>query len=303
MPGPTRKPLELVGLTTDYFKKKNIESPRLNAELLLAEVLQCERVRLYVDFEKPLKEEEVSKYREFVRRRGENREPLQYIVGHAPFLELTLKVTPAVLIPRPETEELAEWGRQALDAYTAETHPELKVLDIGTGTGCLALYLAAKNQRVQAVAVDISPDALAVATENRTHCAVKFPGIETRVEFLQSDVFNALPAERKGTFHVLVSNPPYIDPDLRETLQPEVVKFEPSSALFTEEKGLLILNRILKEAHEWLIPGGKLGLEISPEQAVVLKNNAENMGPYEQVEIKKDLHGRERSLMAVRKSV
>ena len=300
-PAKTWTPLALLGVTTDYFKKKGVESPRLNAELLLADVLQCERVRLYVDFEKPLKEDEISKYREFVRRRGENREPLQYIVGHAPFLDLKLKVTPAVLIPRPETEELAEWGSKALETFPAETNPELKALDIGTGSGCLALYLAVKNPRAKVTALELSPEALAVATENRALCAAKTPDLETRVEFLQSDVFAALPADRKASFHLIVSNPPYIDPDLRATLSPEVDKFEPSTALFSEEKGLQVLKKILESAHEWLTPGGKLGLEISPEQSMVLKTLMENSGHYEAVEIRKDIHGRERFVTATRK--
>ncbi|MCZ7648460.1 MAG: peptide chain release factor N(5)-glutamine methyltransferase [Planctomycetota bacterium] len=287
--------LELLKWTADYFKKKGLESPRLQAELLLAEVLGCDRVRLYVDFEKPVPAPQLERYREFVRRRGEAREPLQYIVGHAPFLALKLKVTPAVLIPRPETEELAAWAVEKLKAVPGEAP---RLLDLGAGSGCLALAAAHGEPRASVLATDASAAALEVARENAAAL-----GLAGRVAFAEGDLFAAVPGDWRGQVDVLVSNPPYIDEGLRETLAPEVREHEPAAALFAANRGLAVLERIVAEAAAYVKGGGSMGLECSPEQAGALVRLLEARGEFEAPRSVPDLSGKPRFVHAVRRAV
>ncbi|GMV82552.1 MAG: release factor glutamine methyltransferase [Planctomycetota bacterium] len=282
--------LDLIKWTADYFRKKEVDSPRLQAELLLAEVLGCDRVRLYVDFEKPVAPEHLEKFRAFVKRRGELREPLQYVMGHAPFLGLKLKVTPAVLIPRPETEELAAWGVERLKERAGE---ELKAVDLGTGSGCLALYTAAQDLRTKVWAVDANAAALEVARENGTAL-----NLSERVTWLEGDLFAPLPAELRGRVGLLLSNPPYIDPAERSGLQPEVRDHEPAQALFAEAAGRAVLDRIVDEAGAWLESGGWMGLEIAPAHADALSARIDARGDFEAVEVARDLNGKDRFIRA-----
>lgn len=293
--GPRRiwTTLDLLKWTRDFFARKGIESPRLEAELLLAGAVGCERVRLYTDFEKPLDEDVLSKFREWVKRRADQREPLAYILGRAQFIELQIEVSPAVLIPRPETEELAVWGRTVLKEW--QDRPELRVLDLGTGSGCLALALACVTPNARVTAVDISPDALAIAGRN----AAKFQLTE-RVKFLESDLFAALPAELRGSCDLIVANPPYVDPDIKNTLAPEVRDHEPPLALFAAQQGRAIIHRIVDEAQEWLKPGGWLGMEISPEQAASLRERMQARGVFASIEIRKDARQLDRMILAHR---
>jgi len=316
--------LDLIKWTTDFFKKKGIESARLEAEILLSEVLGCPRIRLYVDFEKPVLPEKLAVFREFVKRRGETREPLQYIVGHTQFIDLKIKVSRATLIPRPETEILALWAVErakemaAPASSTIETkepgnsNPETETslptavgqdargpyyaLDLCTGSGCLALYLASKEPRAQIVATDISADALALAAEN-----AKALNLETRVAFKQGDLYEALAGETKNKFDLIVANPPYIDPESKATLQPEVRDHEPSQALFAEDRGLAVTRRILESAGEWLRPGGWLGVEFGVGQADILRKMAEDNTAFLDVQIKEDHLKAPRFLIARRK--
>lgn len=286
--------LDLLKWTKDFFARKGLESPRLESELLLAGAVGCDRIQLYTDFEKPLDAETLARYREWVRRRGEQREPLAYILGHAPFIELTLDVSPAVLIPRPETEELALWARSVLDAR--RDLPDLRALDIGTGSGCLALALAHHVPQLHVMAVDLSRDALEIARRNAsTH------GLQDRVQFAESDVYAALPVEAHGTFDLIVANPPYINPCLKETLQPEVRLHEPAEALFADDQGQAVSARIIQDAAAWLKPGGWLGLEISPEQAPGLCVRLQSTGAFGEVEVRKDVRQVERFLLAERR--
>jgi release factor glutamine methyltransferase len=285
--------LDLLKWTREFFARKGIESPRLEAELLLAGAVGCERVKLYTDFEKPLDDEVLARFRAWVKRRVEQREPLAYILGCVQFIELHLEVSPAVLIPRPETEELALWARTILKE--CHERPEIRVLDIGTGSGCLALALAHGAPNVRPTAVDISPDALDVARRNAA--TLHLTG---RVQFLESDVYAGLPAEHRGTYDLLVANPPYIDPGLKATLPPEVREHEPAQALFAESKGLAIVNRIVDEAHEWLKPDGWLGIEISPEQAGSVRDRLVAKAAFASVEIRKDARQLDRMILAHR---
>lgn len=290
-PGRVWTSLDLINWTKAFFERKGLESPRLEAELLLADVLGCARIKLYTDFERPVPEAQLAKFRECVRRRAEAREPLQYILGHTEFLDLKLKVTPAVLIPRPETEELAEWAIGALKLLPGD---EALALDIGTGSGCLAVAIASKVPRAKVLAVDVSAAALDVARENAANA-----GVGERVSFVAGDVFAGLPDGSRGAFDLLVANPPYIDPALKETLAPEVREHEPAGALFAGDKGLAVLKTIVAGASAWLKPGGKLGLELSPEQAGTMKALLEAAG-FAAVEIRKDARGLERFALAAR---
>lgn len=293
--GPRRiwTTLDLLKWTKDYFARKGIESPRLEAELLLAGAAGCDRVRLYTDFEKPLGEDVLGTFRGWVKRRAEQREPLAYILGHAQFIELRLDVSPAVLIPRPETEELAVWGRSVLKGW--QDRAELRVLDLGTGSGCLALALACVTPNARVTAVDISTDALEVARRN----AGKLQ-LTDRVQFVAGDLFSALPVEYRRSCDLIVANPPYIDPDMQGTLAPEVRDHEPAKALFAEQNGMAVSHRIIDEAQDWLKPGGWLGMEISPEQALSLRERLQAQGVFADIEIRKDARQMDRMILAHR---
>ncbi|MBI3828021.1 MAG: peptide chain release factor N(5)-glutamine methyltransferase [Planctomycetes bacterium] len=283
--------LDLIQWTRAFFERKGIPSARLEAEMLLSEVLGCPRIKLYTDFEKAVPDDKLAVFRAYVKRRAEAREPLQYIVGWTEFLDLKLKVAPAVLIPRPETEELAEWAIGILKALPGEC---LKALDIGTGSGCLALALAAKEPRAQVTATDLAKDALGIARENAVNLK-----LDARVSLLEGDCFAPLPPEQKGSFDLIVSNPPYIDPAQKAALQAEVRDHEPAAALYAEEHGLAVIRKIISGAGEWLKPGGRLGLEIAPEQAGEVKALLGTAG-FAEIEVRKDAQGRERMAMANR---
>jgi len=320
--------LDLIKWTSEFFKKKGIESARLEAELLLAEVLGVPRIRLYVDFDKAVPQEKLAAYREFVKRRAETREPIQHIIGHAHFIDLKLKVSRAVLIPRPETELLALWAvdcfkpppvdnppaEAPLEPVPETLPPEanaaeppvvppkesaapIRVLDLCTGSGCLALYVASKLTHAAVVATDLSAEALAVAAENAGSLA-----LDSRVGFKHGDLFGALAAEEKHSFDLLIANPPYIDPAARATLQPEVRDHEPDNALFADEAGLNLLRRIIEAAPEWLKRGGWMGLEFGIAQAEALTAMATATGAYSEIKIKEDHRRLPRFLLARCKS-
>ena len=272
--------LDLINWTKDYFQKKGVESPRLEAEMLLAAVLGCPRIRLYVDFEKPVAPEKLAQFKEFVKRRAEAREPFQYIIGHTDFIDLRLKVNKATLIPRPETEVLALWAVEKSKAVEGES---VAVVDLCTGSGCLGLFVASKDPRAKVVATDLSADALALAKENAE--ALK---LNERIAFCQGDLFAALPAELKGTFDVIVANPPYVDPADRDGLQPEVRDHEPAQALFAGDKGLELVKKILTGADEWLKPGGSLGIEFGFGQDALIREFASTIKTMDSLEIAVD---------------
>ena len=284
--------LELINWTKAHFEKKGLESPRLEAELLLAAALGCPRIRLYVDFEKPVPADKLAVFRDYVKRRAETREPLQYILGQTDFIDLKIKVTRAALIPRPETEILALWAVEKAKAVAGES---VTVVDLCTGTGCVALYIALKEPRAKIVATDISADALALARENATAAQ-----LDARVTFAAGDLFAALPPELKGAIDVLVANPPYIDPADRATLQPEVRDHEPATALFAGDKGLEIIHKIIAGASEWLKPGGVLGIEFGFGQDAVIRDAASAIKTMESIEIGSDASKKNRFLYAKR---
>jgi release factor glutamine methyltransferase len=248
--------LEVIQKSTDFLAKKGVDAPRLQTELLLAHVLQLPRMKLYLDFERKLTAAELDSIRTLVQRRGQ-REPLQHLVGTTSFCGLDIAVNRHVLIPRPETELLAEAGWQFL---STSNHQPATALDFGTGSGCIAIALAAKCPTAHTVALDISPEALATARQNAEQNQVA-----ARIDFRLSDGFAALqPGER---FDLIVSNPPYIASAEIGTLQPEVRDHDPRSALDGGTDGLQFYRRLAAEAGTYLSPHGKLMAEFGDGQA------------------------------------
>jgi release factor glutamine methyltransferase len=276
--------LEVIAKTATFFAEKGFEQPRLEAELLFAGALGLRRLDLFLQHERPLTEAELERLRSLVARRARH-EPLQYILGEAPFLELTLKVDPRALIPRPETEELAG----ALIAQLRE-RPPARVLDLGTGSGALALALARAFETARVVAVERSVDALALAREN----AVAL-GLEERVAFREGDWFGAVDAGER--FGLIVANPPYLSAADWTTAQAEVREHEPRGALVADADGLADLEVIVAEAPAHLEPGGMLALESGPEQHDALRAAARAAG-FTRHESRRDIDGRERFFLA-----
>jgi release factor glutamine methyltransferase len=284
--------LQVIQRSAEFLAKKGVESPRLQVELLLAHVLKLPRMKLYLNFERELAETELNELRELVRRRGE-REPLQLIVGSTSFCGLEMAVNGHVLIPRPETELLAEMGWEFLRARAKNTDiAKLKAMDFGTGSGCLAILLAAKCPEVKIVAVDISPEALAAAKRNAaTH------SVDCRIEFLPGDGFGVL--TENARFDLIVSNPPYIPTAEIATLEPEVRDHDPKLALDGGADGLDFYRRIAAEAGNFLKPGARIMLEFGYGQAeAITKIFTEQKWIVEAV--KTDYSGNQRILTAGR---
>ena len=275
--------LEVIKRTSDFFAGKGIESPRLNAELLIGHALGRKRMQLYMEFERPLTEVELEKIRSLVRRRA-SREPLQYIVGETEFAGVKLKVDRRALIPRPETEYLVE----LIVAHCAQ--PPARILDLGTGSGALALALAKTFPSATVVATDNDPDALALAQENGAST-----GLSGRVTFLQSDWFQAVPNE---SFDVIVSNPPYLTGAETAETAAEVKGFEPAQALTGRRDGAGDLEEIISQAPRYLKAEGVLALETGIAQHEHLLAQLSSAG-FARRESKQDLTGRDRFLFAV----
>ena len=275
--------LEIIKRTTGFFEQRGVESPRLNAELLIGHALGLKRMQLYLQFERPLTEPELEKIRPLVKRRG-HREPLQYIIGETEFFGLKLKVDRRALIPRPETERLIELLTQQL------VTPPATILDLGTGSGAIALALAKIYPEAVVTALDKSEEALNLARENAEVC-----GLAGRVKFVQSDWLSALSPSEK--YHLIVANPPFLsDAESAET-QPEVKDFEPHLALSAGLNSAAALERIIGAARPFLVPGGLLACETGLAQHPALLSLAKAEG-YGRAESRCDLSGRERYLLA-----
>jgi|ERR1035438_1338996 release factor glutamine methyltransferase len=256
--------LESINLSSEYLKNKGIESPRINAELLLAHILNCKRLNLYLSFEKPLTEEEIDKYRELLRRRSKF-EPLQYIIGKVEFYGIDFKVNPSVLIPRQETEILVD---TIIGQY--DKHDTLRMLDIGTGSGNIAVSLAKNLDNSFITALDISDEALKTANENASLHSVNDRTEFLRFDFLKEDF-------KRNEFDVVVSNPPYISVMEYEKLRPELKEYEPKVALTDYNSGFLFYEIISTKSNNILKPGGKLFFEVGKGQfskvTEIMKNN------------------------------
>ncbi len=319
--------LKLIQWTTGYFEKKGIPNPRLDAELLLSYVLKCPRLDLYTQFEKIVSEKDREKFKSFVERRA-TREPLQYILGETEFWGLKIKVTPDVLIPRPETEllveeaihkikgeggklddsfrrpasqqpskdkrvENADNGQAAIErgqlSVSDNLPPSPLILDIGTGSGCIAIALAKHLPHAHILATDISQEALAVAQKN-----VDSHELQGRIKLILANIAPWKSFQAEGRlFDLIVSNPPYIKKEEIRSLQAEVQR-EPHQALDGGPQGLSCLETILNEAPTFLKSGGFLLLEVGENQADLLKEKWE-------MRTKKDLAGIERFVIFQKK--
>lgn len=245
--------LDIVKRTTDFFTKHGIESARLNAELVIAHALGMNRMKIYLQFERPLTEKELEGIRPLVKRRAQ-REPLAYVLGTAPFGDLTLKVDRRVLVPRPETEQLIEIIKDTL----APDSPA-RILDLGTGSGALALALARVYPESRVTAVDASEDALDLARENAAAAQ-----LDSRVAFRRSDWYAALGPDEP--FDLIVSNPPYLSEQEWADAAPEVRDHEPKQALVAADAGCADLLSIIAAAPRHLASGGWLFLETGIDQ-------------------------------------
>jgi release factor glutamine methyltransferase len=281
--------LEVINKTTPYFEKQEVESPRLTIELLLAHLLKKKRLQLYLEFERELDEATLAALREMVRRRAAG-EPVQYITGETEFCGLRLMVDRRVLIPRPETELLVETVASKVKAEGGERKAAVKIVDVGTGSGCIAIALAKKLPEAEIFGLDASREALEVARGNAA-----LNKVEKNIRFLESDLLEGLPDS--SHVDVVVSNPPYIADGEIAKLPKEVRDFEPVYALQAGEDGLKVIRRLVTMAKRVLSPSGFMALEIGAGQRPAVEEFFGRQG-YEVAEVVKDLQGHERVVVA-----
>ena len=285
--------------TSGYLERKGDEHPRLSAEWLLANVCGLSRVELYVNFDKPLEASELDAMRAAIERRAAG-EPLQYVTGEMAFRHIVLKCERGVLIPRPETEILVDAALEGVDATKAkrggEAEAPVRVLEVGTGTGCIALSVASERPGTLVTATDLSPRAVELATRNREAL-----GLEQAVDIVECDLASGVDPELMGSFDVLVSNPPYIPTQvLREEVPAEVADFEPQLALDGGDDGLDVFRRLLDLAPAALAPGGMLAVELFEGSLDAAAALVRERAGWATVEVREDLTRRPRALVAVR---
>lgn len=287
---------EILDKTTQFFKDKGVETPRLDAELLLAHGLKLERIQLYLKFDQPMKEEELATLRELVRRRAQG-EPVAYILGYREFYKYRFEVNSAVLIPRPETEHVIE----EVMAWAKNQKSNLGLVDLGFGSGCVGLTLLKELPEARLVAVDISDEALAVAKRNAESL-----GVQDRVRFVHTDAANSdavLTAYKElignDKIDVLVSNPPYIASDDPQ-VEANVKKFEPSLALFADDQGLALLKSWSKIYSSHLAAQACVVMEMGMTQGQAMKEYFSKLNEFSEVKVVKDLAGLDRLICGVK---
>jgi release factor glutamine methyltransferase len=271
--------LKAVELSAEYLKKKGIDEARPNAELLLADILNCKRLDLYLQFDRPLNEKEKSIYREYLSRRA-NGEPLQYITGEVEFYGLKLKVNPSVLIPRPETELLVE---KIIEENKGKG--ELKILDIGTGSGNIAIALKVNLPGANIFSIDISEEALETARGN-----AELNGLQDGITFETADIFDENVITKFQDFDIIVSNPPYVSEKEMENIQREIKDYEPKEAVTDGTDGLKFFKRISSVAKMILKKGGKIYFEIGEGESEKVSEILSKEG-FKNIEIEKDFSG------------
>ncbi len=277
----------LLRWANDYLIRENVPSPYVDAEYMLAHVLGCRLKDLLIYPDRVLTEPEREQFNTCIERRS-RREPLQYITGEVEFRGLLFKVNEDVLIPRPETELLVD------EVVNGVSKKEVRVLDLCTGSGCIAVSIAKELTESRVYAVDISEGAIAVARENAGR-----HGVEERITFLIGDLFSAIDAlNLKGKIDIIVSNPPYVSKKEMEELQPEIKDYEPASALFGGEDGLDFYRRIIRESPVYLSPGGYIVMEMGYSQSGSIKDLFEKEKGFTGIEVKKDMAGIERTIKA-----
>jgi release factor glutamine methyltransferase len=289
-PWTVRKTLEW---TTTFFTRKGVDAPRLSAELLLAHVLACPRIKLYTDYERVLSEDDRGRLRDLVARAGEH-EPIAYLTGRAHFFNLEFEVTRDTLIPRPDTETLVENVIQIVKRQLVIDAP--RVLDLCTGSGCIAAAVAQGLKNAVVVATELSPAAAAVARRN-----IDRLGLAGRVTVEEGDLFEPLTRIiDPHPFDLIVSNPPYIPTNELANLDRSVKDYEPTTALDGGPDGLTLHRRILAEAPGRLNPGGRVFLEIQFDQGPAVSELATATGAWEDVRLLKDHAGHDRVLTATK---
>jgi release factor glutamine methyltransferase len=271
--------VEVLKLASEHFQKHGSDSPRLDAELLLAHALGLRRLDLYLKFDRPLTEQELSAYRVLVARRAKG-EPVAYLAGHKEFMGLDFAVTPAVLVPNPDTEVLVQ---EAITLARAANRP-VRVADVGTGSGCIAVAVAHYAPNATVVASDVAPEALEVAARN-----VASYGLDQRVQLVCGDLM----APFAGSFDLVCANLPYVAEGSR--LAAEVLA-QPAGALYAGKSGSALVTRLLAEAPARLNPGGRLLAEVDSSILALAVEAAS--GGFAQHRVLKDLGGRERVLEA-----
>lgn len=275
---------EAINLGEKVLNMADVADAKIDAWLLLEMVCKIDRSFYYLHMEDEVAEEQLSEYEIALRKRAEH-VPLQYIVGEAEFMGLKFKVNSNVLIPRQDTETLVEQVLQE------QKDPDIRLLDLCTGSGCIAISLAVKGGYESVTATDLSEEALKVAERNaKTH--------QKKIIFRQGDLFSALPRTEAGTFDIITSNPPYIPTAVIATLEPEVREHEPMMALDGTEDGLRFYRQIAKEARTWLKPGGAIYLEIGYDQGESVSGFLRDAG-FDRVRVVKDLPGKDRVVCGV----
>jgi release factor glutamine methyltransferase len=282
---------QILNAAIERLSAAQVPSPRLNAELLIMFTLGCDRAHLYAHPERELTPDETERYDEVLARRAAGL-PAQYITGHQEFWGLDLIVSPVVLIPRPETEHVVEAVLELAKSHTVERRASspLRVVDVGTGSGAIALALAQEFPAAEILATDISAEALEIARLN----AVRLD-LASRIEFHQTDLLTGLPS---AAFDFVVSNPPYVGESEEESVQLEVRKFEPRNAVFAGSTGLEVIERLIPQARKALAPCGWLVFEISGTIAVRVRDL---LSDWDEVAIKNDLQGIPRVAVARKK--
>ena len=271
--------LEAIKLSTEYLEKKGIESPRTNAELLLAGILNCKRLDLYLSYDRPLDEDEKQNYRTFISKRG-NFEPLQYILGQTEFFGLNFIVNPSVLIPRPETEILVE------TIINENKHEQnITILDIGTGSGNIPVSLAKNITGLSITSIDISEEALKTALQN-----AELNSVSDKISFIKQNIFDT-EVYNLGEFDIIVSNPPYVEKDEMKNLQKEIINYEPHNAVTDGGDGYKYYKRIAEVSSKLLKPKGKIYFELGIGQSEKVTNilkehnfaNVKNIKDYQNI--------------------
>jgi release factor glutamine methyltransferase len=273
------------------LRRAAIGNARLDAEVLLRHTLDMDRERLYMSTEAPMSAGQEAKFRELVLRRS-RREPVAYITGHKEFWSLDFVVSPAVLIPRPETELLVEVALQYIGKL--EQRSSVKILDLGTGSGAISVCLAKETLAAEIVVVDISPIALDVARMNASR-----HGVANRIRFVSGDLFAPLKPLRE-TFDVIVSNPPYILTSELSALAPEIINWEPMTALDGGADGIETCRRIIAQGNGYLAPGGAIVLEIGADMAFAVAELFARSGRYGPASVFQDYAGKDRVIAAMK---
>jgi release factor glutamine methyltransferase len=273
---------ELMKSAIEHLQRNGFEDARLNVELLLANALDIERIQLYLHFDKPLKPEELRQFRILYERRLK-REPVQYIIGSTSFMGLNFAVDSRVLIPRPETEILIEQAMLLCQRYPSDA--QIQVLEVGTGSGNIAVSIAKYIKHSHITSIDISKEALIVAEEN-----ARLHSVDSQIQFSLIDVFDRTEELFQKRFDLLVSNPPYVPKDEWEQLQTEVRDFEPSVAVTDGKDGFKFYHRLIGIIPDILKPGGGIMLEVGFKQAEKVARELIHIG-IDQLQITKDLQG------------